>query len=121
MGYFCDSPKLCVVNADNDRTCYDKDEIREMLGDRYADDNESIDYYIDIISNDGNEIEAKCVSKRRKSNGSCLRKEEYDTCSFGANGCIKEFIINRSNQRSDPNCNEDDSNYVRPCFWCSRD
>ena len=114
MDYLCDSAKLCVVKDNgNGEICYNKNKIREMMGDRYIDDNESIDYNIDIISNDGNKIESKCISpRRRKSNGCIVIKEEYDTCLFNLDGSIKEFKVNRSNRRTE--CKDDNNNdYVR--------
>eukprot|EP00486_Rosalina_sp_Unknown_P010494 CAMPEP_0201579160 /NCGR_PEP_ID=MMETSP0190_2-20130828/26529_1 /ASSEMBLY_ACC=CAM_ASM_000263 /TAXON_ID=37353 /ORGANISM="Rosalina sp." /LENGTH=223 /DNA_ID=CAMNT_0048013235 /DNA_START=29 /DNA_END=700 /DNA_ORIENTATION=+ len=112
LNYLNDTAKLCVVNnneyGDDSETCHDKDEIREMMGDRYADDNESIDHEVEIISNDGYKVESKVVSQRRKPNGCIVIKEEYDTCLFNDDGDITKFTVNQSSRRTECDNYEDE-------------
>eukprot|EP00486_Rosalina_sp_Unknown_P014283 CAMPEP_0201592758 /NCGR_PEP_ID=MMETSP0190_2-20130828/190563_1 /ASSEMBLY_ACC=CAM_ASM_000263 /TAXON_ID=37353 /ORGANISM="Rosalina sp." /LENGTH=1416 /DNA_ID=CAMNT_0048051671 /DNA_START=59 /DNA_END=4309 /DNA_ORIENTATION=- len=105
MDYLSNSVKLCIIE---DNACYDKDEIREGMVARYLDDNELIDYQVEIISNDACKIESKCVSQRRTPKGCMVIKEEYDTCLFNNDGSIKEFTVNRSNRRVECDYNDNE-------------
>jgi len=105
MNYLSNSVKLCIIE---DNACYDKDEIREGMVARYLDDNELIDYQVEITSNDACKIESKCVSQRRTPKGCMVIKEEYDTCLFDNDGSIKEFTVNRSNRRVECDYNDNE-------------